>query len=65
MLLTPEFTKFEYIYLKPYVMGKSKKSSKDHKSDQMNSNDGTNGTNKVYDYKEGNRGKQLNPNKKE
>ncbi|MBL7913985.1 MAG: hypothetical protein JNL49_02970 [Bacteroidia bacterium] len=44
---------------------KAKKSSNDHKSDQSNKNIGTSGTNKIYDKNEGNRGKQLNPNKKE
>lgn len=36
----------------------------DHKADQNNANKGTDGTNKTYDKKHGNRGKQLNPNQK-
>jgi hypothetical protein len=43
---------------KEYKMGKN------HKSDIKNSNKGTKGTNKTYDKNQGNRGKQLNPNKK-
>ncbi len=35
-----------------------------NKSNQLNSNKGTNGTNKQYDKNQGNRGKQLNPNHK-
>jgi hypothetical protein len=36
----------------------------DNKSDIKNSNKGTKGTNKTYDKNQGDRGKQLNPNKK-
>lgn len=43
---------------------KAKKSSNDLKSDQMNKNKGSDGTNIAYDKKEGNRGKQLNPSAK-
>lgn len=35
-----------------------------HNADIVNSNKGTNGTNKTYDKNQGNRGKQLNPNQK-
>ncbi|WP_257970578.1 hypothetical protein [Vibrio parahaemolyticus] len=35
-----------------------------HKADSKNANKGTNGTNRTYDYVQGNRGKQLNPNQK-
>jgi hypothetical protein len=35
-----------------------------HKSDQANSNRGTPGTNKTYDHVHGNRGGQLNPNRR-
>ena len=35
-----------------------------HKANQSNSNKGTNGVNKTYSKKQGNRGKQLNPNAK-
>lgn len=35
----------------------------DNKANQANANKGTNGTNRQYDQVQGNRGKQLNPNK--
>lgn len=35
-----------------------------HNADQSNANKGTSGTNKTYDKNEGNRGKQMNPNRK-
>ena len=38
------------------------KLNNDNKSNQLNSNKGTNGTNLQYDQAQGNRGKQLNPN---
>ncbi|MDD2223659.1 MAG: hypothetical protein PHF42_09495 [Pseudomonas sp.] len=38
------------------------KLNNDNKSNQLNSNQGTNGTNLQYDQAQGNRGKQLNPN---
>ncbi len=40
------------------------KKQKNHKADQNNANKGTKGTNKTYDKKHGNRGKQKNPNQK-
>ena len=36
----------------------------DNKANQKNANKGTKGTNKQYAQVHGNRGKQLNPNKK-
>jgi hypothetical protein len=36
----------------------------DNKADQKNPNKGTDGTNKPYDQGQGNKGKQLNPNRK-
>lgn len=33
-----------------------------HRSDTLNANIGSNGTNNVYDQAQGNRGKQMNPN---
>lgn len=36
----------------------------DHHSNQRNPNHGTPGTNRAYDAVNGNRGKQLNPNRK-
>ncbi|ABM04238.1 hypothetical protein Ping_2517 [Psychromonas ingrahamii 37] len=33
-------------------------------SNQKNANKGSSGTNKQYDQAQGNRGKQMNPNKK-
>lgn len=36
----------------------------DNRSNQLNPNHGTDGTNKQYDQNQGNRGKQLNPNEK-
>ncbi len=41
-----------------------KVSPKDNQSNQKNANKGTSGTNKQYDKSQGNKGKQLNPNKK-
>lgn len=38
---------------------------RNHQADITNPNKGTKGTNKTYDKNQGNRGKQLNPNKKE
>lgn len=35
----------------------------ENKSNTKNPNKGTSGTNKQYDQNQGNRGKQLNPNK--
>jgi hypothetical protein len=35
----------------------------DNRSNQQNKNKGTSGTNKQYDQAQGNRGKQLNPNR--
>jgi len=37
---------------------------KDNASNQVNKNKGSSGTNKQHDQNQGNRGKQLNPNKK-
>lgn len=37
--------------------------AKNHGADIKNSNRGTNGTNQTYDKNQGNRGKQLNPNR--
>lgn len=37
---------------------------KNHHANQKNPNKGTLGTNPVYDKVHGNKGKQLNPNKK-
>ncbi|MFI8621663.1 alpha-amylase [Marinomonas sp. NPDC078689] len=43
----------------------SKKTSpQNNSSNQQNSNKGSNGTNTAYDKAQGNRGTQLNPNKK-
>lgn len=41
---------------------KTKISVADNNSNQQNANKGTIGSNKQYDQKQGNRGKQLNPN---
>lgn len=35
-----------------------------HQADIKNPNKGSSGTNKTFDKNQGNRGKQLNPNKK-
>ncbi|MFA8435028.1 MAG: hypothetical protein ACEPOZ_10975 [Marinifilaceae bacterium] len=35
---------------------------RNYKADVKNPNWGTNGTNRIYDQNQGNRGKQLNPN---
>jgi hypothetical protein len=42
----------------------SKKGQSNHNADIKNPNKGNNGTNHTYDKNQGNRGKQLNPNKK-
>lgn len=41
-----------------------KEKVKNHSADIKNSNKGTNGTNVTWDKRNGNRGKQLNPNQK-
>ena len=41
------------------------KKQKNQKADIQNPNKVTKGTNKTYDKNQGNRGKQLNPNKKD
>jgi len=38
--------------------------TRNHNSDIKNRNKGTTGTNKTYDTNQGNRGKQMNPNRK-
>jgi hypothetical protein len=38
---------------------------KDNAANQPNKNKGSSGTNKQHDQNQGNRGKQLNPNKKD
>lgn len=35
-----------------------------HKADQANAHRGTKGTNRAYDHVQGNRGAQLNPNRR-
>jgi hypothetical protein len=42
----------------------SQPSDQNHKADQANPNCGTPGTNKAYDHVHGNRGGQLNPNRR-
>lgn len=42
-------------------MGKTR--APNHVADIKNANRGTKGTNKTYDKNQGNRGKQLNPNR--
>lgn len=44
-------------------MSKSNKSN-DNRANQQNKNKGSFGTNRQYDQAQGNRGKQLNPNRK-
>ena len=41
-----------------------KRADQNHKANQANSNRGTSGTNKAYDHVQGNRGGQLNPNRR-
>lgn len=41
-----------------------KKNSKNHQADIKNPNKGTKGTNVTWDKRNGNRGKQMNPNQK-
>jgi len=45
-------------------MADKKIEPKDNESNQKNPNKGEKGTNKEYDKGQGNKGKQLNPNKK-
>ena len=45
-------------------MSKQKINPKDNKTNQVNKNEGTSGTNKQYDQAQGNKGTQKNPNKK-
>ena len=45
-------------------MSKDKITPKDNASNQVNPNKGTSGTNPQYDKAQGNRGRQMNPNKK-
>ncbi|KMQ50413.1 hypothetical protein CHISP_2660 [Chitinispirillum alkaliphilum] len=40
------------------------KKTPNHQADIVNKNKGTSGTNVTYDKNQGNRGEQLNPNKK-
>lgn len=42
----------------------NKKTPTNNSSNQKNSNKGTSGTNTAYDKAQGNRGKQMNPNRK-
>ena len=39
--------------------------NQNHPGDQKNANIGTKGTNQIYDKVHGNRGKQLDPNRKD
>ena len=45
-------------------MAKSNTSQKNNSSNMKNSNKGTSGVNRQYSQVHGNRGKQLNPNRK-
>lgn len=45
-------------------MKKRKVTPKDNSANMQNGNKGTKGTNKQYDKAQGNRGKQMNPNRK-
>lgn len=45
-------------------MSAKKTTIADNNSDMRNPNKGTTGTNKIYDQAQGNRGKQMNPNRK-
>ena len=45
-------------------MAKQPNSSSNHKSNQSNANKGTSGQNTTYSKSQGNRGAQLNPNRK-
>jgi len=42
----------------------AERGERNHKADQANPNRGTPGTNKAYDHVQGNRGGQLNPNRR-
>jgi len=44
------------------MSAKSKKSPASNKADQKNANKGTSGQNEAWSKRNGNRGKQLNPN---
>lgn len=41
----------------------ARQSQLNHRADTLNANRGTAGTNRAYDQMNGNRGKQLNPNR--
>ena len=45
-------------------MKKRKVTPKDNSANMQNPNKGTKGANKQYDKAQGNRGKQMNPNRK-
>lgn len=45
-------------------MSAKKTTVADNNSNMRNPNKGTGGTNKAYDQAQGNRGKQMNPNRK-
>ena len=45
-----------------YAMNQKAKTPESHKSDIHNANKGSSGTNKAWDKKHGNRGKQMNSN---
>ena len=49
---------------KPTAPTPSKRADLNHKANQANPNRGTLGTNKAYDRVHGNRGAQLNPNRR-
>lgn len=42
----------------------TQRSNQNHKANQKNANHGTTGTNSAYDHVQGNRGAQLNPNRR-
>ena len=59
--------KFINLDLRSYQMSKSKKNSNanaNHKSNQANANKGTKGTNQAFSKAQGNKGTQMNPNRK-
>jgi hypothetical protein len=51
-----------YRFERMYAMNQKAKTPESHKSDIHNANKGSSGTNKAWDKKHGNRGKQMNPN---
>jgi hypothetical protein len=51
-----------FFFVKQLTFNKMANKNSNHAADIQNPNTGTKGTNQTYSTKQGNRGKQLNPN---